>query len=64
MEIDHIDRHILQKLQQNASLSLEDLGDAVGLSRNACWRRVKNLTDAGIITSRVAILDAKKLDLG
>ena len=64
MEIDHIDRHILQKLQQNASLSLEDLGDAVGLSRNACWRRVNNLTDAGIITSRVAILDADKLDLG
>ena len=64
MVIDHIDRQILQKLQQDASLSLEDLGEAVGLSRNACWRRVKNLTDAGIITSRVAILDANKLDLG
>jgi Lrp/AsnC family transcriptional regulator len=34
------------------------------LSRNACWRRVKNLTDAGIIKSRVAILDAEKLNLG
>jgi len=64
MVIDHIDRQILQKLQQDASLSLEDLGEAVGLSRNACWRRVKNLTDAGIIASRVAILDANKLDLG
>jgi Lrp/AsnC family transcriptional regulator len=64
MEIDHIDRKILQKLQQDATLGLEDLGDAVGLSRNACWRRVKNLTDAKIIKSRVAILDAQKLNLG
>ncbi len=64
MEIDHIDRQILQKLQRNASLGLEDLGLAVGLSRNACWRRVKNLNDAGVIKSRVAILDAGKLNLG
>ncbi|MFK5997408.1 MAG: Lrp/AsnC family transcriptional regulator [Rhodobacterales bacterium] len=64
MEIDHIDRQILQKLQCNASLGLEDLGLAVGLSRNACWRRVKNLNDAGVIKSRVAILDAGKLNLG
>ena len=64
MKIDHIDRKILQKLQQDATLGLEDLGDAVDLSRNACWRRVKNLTDAKIIKSRVAILDAEKLNLG
>ncbi len=64
MKIDHIDRQILKKLQQDASLGLEDLGDAVGMSRNACWRRVKILTDAKIIKSRVAILDADKLNLG
>jgi Lrp/AsnC family transcriptional regulator len=64
MDIDHIDRQILQQMQRDASLSLEDLGQEVGLSRNACWRRVKNLTDAGIIKSRVAILDAEKLNLG
>ncbi len=63
MKIDHIDRKILQKLQLDASLSLEDLGEAVALSRNACWRRVKTLTDAGVIKSRVAILDAEKLNL-
>jgi Lrp/AsnC family transcriptional regulator len=64
MDIDHIDTQILQKLQRNASLGLEELGQMVGLSRNACWRRVKNLTDAGIIKARVAILDPQKLDLG
>jgi Lrp/AsnC family transcriptional regulator len=64
MNIDHIDRKILQQMQRDASLSLEDLGESVGLSRNACWRRVKNLTEAGVIKSRVAILDAEKLNLG
>lgn len=64
MKIDHIDKKILQHLQRDATLGLEDLGDAVGLSRNACWRRIKNLDDAGIIKSRVAILDAEKLDVG
>ena len=64
MEIDHIDIKILQRLQSDASLSLDDLGYAVGLSRNACWRRVKNLTDAGVIKKRVAILDAKQLKVG
>jgi len=64
MKIDHIDRKILQQLQRDAALGLEDLGELVGLSRNACWRRIKNLDDAGIIKSRVAILDATKLDVG
>ncbi len=64
MKIDHIDTKILQHLQRDATLGLEDLGEIVGLSRNACWRRIKNLDDAGIIKSRVAILDAEKLDVG
>ncbi len=64
MKIDHIDTQILQHLQRDATLGLEDLGESVGLSRNACWRRIKNLEDAGYIKSRVAILDAEKLDVG
>ncbi|KAB7615657.1 Lrp/AsnC family transcriptional regulator [Amylibacter sp. SFDW26] len=64
MKIDHIDTQILQHLQRDATLGLEDLGESVGLSRNACWRRIKNLEDAGFIKSRVAILDAEKLDVG
>ncbi len=64
MEIDHIDRQILQTLQNDTDIGLEDLGHAVGLSRNARWRRVKILNDTGIIKSRVAILDAQKLNLG
>lgn len=63
-EIDTIDRKILKHLQRDASLSLETLGEEVGLSRNACWRRVKTLEDSGVITGRVALVDPLAIDLG
>ncbi|MBV1868307.1 MAG: Lrp/AsnC family transcriptional regulator [Marinosulfonomonas sp.] len=62
--IDEIDRRILSQLQKTADIGLEALGEKVGLSRNACWRRIRALDDAGVIKSRVAILDADQLDLG
>lgn len=64
MGIDHTDRRILHELQSDASLSLDEIGDRVGLSRNACWRRIKSLEDDGVIRSRVTLLDAEKLGLG
>jgi Lrp/AsnC family transcriptional regulator len=64
MGIDRTDRRILHELQSDASLSLDEIGDRVGLSRNACWRRIKSLEDDGVIRSRVALLDAEKLGLG
>ena len=63
-KLDHLDRRILAILQRDAGLSLEELGDRVGLSRNAVWRRVKALEEAGIIRARVALLDPEKLGLG
>ncbi|MXU66278.1 Lrp/AsnC family transcriptional regulator [Oceanomicrobium pacificus] len=63
-DIDTLDRKILHQLQQDATLPLEELGNRVGLSRNACWRRVKQLEDAGFLRGRVALLDPEKLDLG
>lgn len=62
--LDHLDRRILAILQRDAGLSLEELGDRVGLSRNAVWRRVKALEETGIIRARVALLDPEKLGLG
>jgi Lrp/AsnC family transcriptional regulator len=64
MGVDHTDRRILHELQSDASLSLDEIGDRVGLSRNACWRRIKSLEDDGVIRSRVALLDAEKLGFG
>ena len=62
--IDERDRRILRELQCDSSLSIEDLASRVSLSRNACWRRVKQLEEAGIIRARVALLDQQKLNLG
>lgn len=60
---DEIDRRLLAELQIDASESLEALGKRVGLSRNACWNRIKRLEEAGIITERVVQLNAKKINL-
>jgi len=62
--IDDIDRRILTELQRDATLALDALGERVGLSRNACWRRVKALEASGVIRARVALLDPTKLGLG
>ncbi len=64
MSIDEIDRKILRELQRTADMSMEGLSDKVGLSRNACWRRVKTLESNGIIRARVTLLDPEKLNLG
>ena len=61
---DDIDRRILGELQRDAAQNLESLGERVGLSRNAIWRRIKGLEEAGVITDRVALLDAAKLGVG
>ncbi len=60
---DEIDRRILIELQRDASRSLEALGEAVNLSRNACWRRIRALEETGVIKGRVTLLDAGKLGL-
>ncbi|WP_333711966.1 Lrp/AsnC family transcriptional regulator [Yoonia sp.] len=55
--IDDIDRAILVALQDDASLSVDDISGRVNLSRNACWRRIKQMEEAGIIKGRVALVD-------
>jgi Lrp/AsnC family transcriptional regulator len=62
--MDAKDRRILHELQRDVGQSIEDLAAKVGLSRNACWRRIKALEDIGIIRARVALLDPEKLNLG
>ena len=56
-KIDRIDRAILNALQNDASLSVDDVSQRVNLSRNACWRRIKVMEDAGIIKARVALVN-------
>ena len=62
--LDVIDRRILRELQADATVPIADLAERVGLSQTPCWKRVKRLTEAGVITRRVALLDPEKLNLG
>ena len=62
--MDIYDREILRALQIDADQSIESLAERVNLSRNACWRRVKQLEAAGVIKGRVALVDAEAVDLG
>ena len=63
-KLDELDRKILNALQADAAISLDQLGETIGLSRNACWRRVKAMETSGVITKRVALIDPIKVDLG
>ncbi|AIX74535.1 Lrp/AsnC family transcriptional regulator [Pantoea sp. PSNIH4] len=61
--LDKTDRKLLALLQQDCTLSLQALADAVNLTTTPCWKRLKKLEDDGIIRRRVALLDGEKLGL-
>ena len=62
--MDAIDRKILAVLQEDASLSVAEIGSRVGLSSTPCWKRIQRLEADGVITKRVAVIDQDKLGLG
>jgi len=61
--LDQIDRKIIKALQDNARLSSQELSDQVGISSSPCWRRVKALEEAGVITKYVTLVDPEALGL-
>jgi Lrp/AsnC family transcriptional regulator len=62
--MDAIDRKILAVVQEDASLSVADIGQRVGLSSTPCWKRLQKLEHEGVITGRVALIDPDKIGLG
>ena len=63
MSLDKFDRLILHRLQEAGDTPVAQLAEEIGLSTNACWRRVKRLEAEGIIRQRVALLDEHALGL-
>lgn len=45
-------------------MSVNALSDAVGLSPTPCWKRVRRLEEAGVITGRVTLVDRATVGLG
>ncbi|WP_304363344.1 Lrp/AsnC family transcriptional regulator [Cobetia sp. 5-11-6-3] len=62
--LDATDRALLRLLQRDASLSLAALAESVHLTTSPCWKRLKRLEECGVITARVALLDAERVGLG
>lgn len=60
-ELDDLDRRILEQLQEDSSLTNQDLAQRVHASPPTCLRRVRRLVDEGVIDRQVAILAAEKL---
>ena len=59
-----IDKKILAILQDDATVAVAEISMRVGLSATPCWRRIQNLERAGVIRRRVALLDARALNVG
>ena len=62
--MDAIDRKILAVMQEDASLSVAEIGSRVGLSSTPCWKRIQRLEADGVIQKRVALIDPGKIGLG
>jgi Lrp/AsnC family transcriptional regulator len=62
--VDEIDRHLLTILQGDATLSIAQMADVVGLSPTPCWKRIQKLEAAGVITRRVALVDPGRVGMG
>ena len=61
MDLDKLDRKIINILIRNSKLSYRDIAQAVGVSSVTILNRVKKLEQEGIIEKYVALINAKKV---
>lgn len=62
-EMDQLDRHILRLITRDASLSLAQIAERVGLTPTPCWKRIRRMEEAGIILGRVTLVDPASIGL-
>lgn len=61
VKLDPLDRRILAQLQRDASLSNAELAERVGSTSPSCWRRIRQLEEAGVLKETVRLADPKLL---
>src|SRR5690349_2125651 len=64
IQVDEVDLKLLTQLQQDASLSNQALAERVGISPATSLRRVKRLSEAGVIERTVSVLSPEALGHG
>ena len=55
---------ILQELQRDARQTVQQIAERVGLSSTPCWKRIKDMEAAGVITGYSALVDRARVGLG
>lgn len=63
-KLDQVDLRILDALQRDGSLSQREVAEAVGLSQNACWRRIRRLQQDGVLVGQRMVVDQDAIGLG
>ena len=63
VQIDHTDRRILELLQTEPGINAAEVGERIGLSQSAVWRRIQGLREAGVIQDQPVKLDREKVGL-
>ena len=61
--LDHTDRRILEVLQQEPGINAAELGERIGLSQSAVWRRMQTLREQGVIVDQPVKIDREKVGL-
>ena len=63
VDLDHVDRRILEWMQNDPGINAAAIGEKIGLSQSACWRRIQRLRDEGVIKDQPVKLDREKVGL-
>jgi Lrp/AsnC family transcriptional regulator len=63
LDIDHTDRRILELLQKEPGINAAELGERIGLSQSAVWRRMQTLREQGVIVDQPVKIDREKVGL-
>ena len=62
-ELTDVDRRILKVMQEDGRMTIQAIGERVGLSASPCLRRIRRMEQAGIITAYSITLDQKAVGL-
>jgi len=63
VQLDPMDRRILEWLQKEPGINAADLGEKIGLSQSSVWRRIQSLREQGVIVEQPVKIDREKVGL-
>ncbi len=63
LHLDQTDRRILDLLQTEPGINASEIGEKIGLSQSAVWRRIQSLREDGVIREQPVKLDREKVGL-